>query len=123
MGDLRRIDRRREERVLANLAITVWGVDTRGERFLQQATARDISLSGALLTGLEAELKSGDVVGVLYAGKKARFRVVWLRYSDSQEKIQAAVQRIETEACPWMDVLVEEWAPSTEDGDAQSPSR
>lgn len=121
MGDLRRIDRRREERVLANLAVTVWGVDTKGERFLQQATARDISLSGALLTGLDAELKSGDVVGLLYSGKKARFRVVWLRYSDTREKIQAAVQRIETDPCPWMDVLVEEWAPASLEKDAPSP--
>lgn len=121
MTNVRRADRRREERVLANLAVTVWGVDTKGERFLQQARARDISLSGALLTGLNAELKSGDVVGVLYSGKKARFRVVWLRYSDTPEKIQAAVQRIETEACPWIDVLVEEWAPAAASEDAPLP--
>lgn len=108
MGNVRRIDRRREERFPANLHVTVWGVDTKGARFLQEAVARDISLSGALLSGLEAELKSGDVIGVLYSGKKARYRVVWLRYSDSTEKIQAAVQRIETDVCPWIDVLVDE---------------
>ncbi len=118
MGTVRRIDRRREERVQANLTITVWGVDTKGERFLQEARARDISLSGALLSGLDSELKSGDVVGILYSGKKARFRVVWLRYSDTQEKIQAAVQRIETDACPWLDVLVDEWAPESPEKNA-----
>ena len=52
MGTLRRIDRRQEARTEVDLALIVWGVDTRGDRFLQQARARDISLSGALLSGL-----------------------------------------------------------------------
>lgn len=108
MGNVRRVDRRREARFPSNLQVTVWGVNTKGERFLQDASARDISLSGALLSGLDAELRSGDVVGVLYSGKKARYRVVWLRHSDGAEKIQAAVQRIETDICPWIDVLVDE---------------
>ena len=108
MGNLRKTERRREARFPANLAVTVWGVDTKGERFIQEARARDISLSGALLSGLDAELRSGDVVGVLYSGKKSRYRVVWVRHSDGQEKIQAAVQRFEMDTCPWIDALVDE---------------
>jgi c-di-GMP-binding flagellar brake protein YcgR len=68
MGTLRRIDRRQEARTEIVLALTVWGVDTRGDRFLQQTRPCDISLSGALLSGLDAELRSGDVIGILYAG-------------------------------------------------------
>src|ERR1039458_7736702 len=84
MGNLRSINgrsidgtsehRRREPRTDLDLGLTVWGVDTRGDRFLQETRARDISLSGALLVGLDAELRSGDVIGILYAGKKARYR-------------------------------------------------
>ena len=44
------IDRRGEPRTAADLALTVWGVDTKGERFLQPARARDVSLSGEILT-------------------------------------------------------------------------
>lgn len=55
-----------------DLGLTVWGVDTRGDRFLQEGRAREISLSGALLTCLEAQLRSGDVIGILYASRKAR---------------------------------------------------
>lgn len=108
MGNVRKAERRREARFPANLAVTVWGVDTKGERFIQEARARDISLSGALLSGLDAELRSGDVVGVMCCGKKARYRVVWLRHSDGEEKIQAAVQRFEMDTCPWIDALVDE---------------
>src|SRR5271169_4390742 len=107
MGTLRRIDRRQEARTEVDLALIVWGVDTRGDRFLQEARARDISLSGALLSGLDAELRSGDVIGILYAGKKARYRVVWVRQSGNGLKVQAAVHRIAPDECPWKDLLDE----------------
>ena len=72
MGIVRSFDRRGESRWIANLDVLVWGVDIKGERFLQDAHARDISLSGALLTGLDADLRSGDVIGIRYGKKKAR---------------------------------------------------
>ena len=117
MAIVRSIDRRHELRSDLNLLVTVWGVDTRGERFLQEASAREISLSGALLSGLEVEVRSGDVIGVLYAGRKARYRVVWVRYGNEQFKIQAAVHRIEPDLCPWQALLAEEGkiAKATED--------
>jgi hypothetical protein len=114
MGIIRPIDRRRETRTVADFSVTVWGVDTRGERFLQEARVRDISLSGALLSGLEAELRSGDLIGVVYAGRKARFRVVWVRYDDGGDKIQAAIHRIHPDACPWQELLASDAATSTE---------
>lgn len=118
MGNLRSInsrsidgtseDRRREPRTDLDLGLTVWGVDTRGERFLQETRARDISLSGALLVGLDAELRSGDVIGILYAGKKARYRVVWVRHSGTSDKVQAAVHRFAADECPWKELLAGE---------------
>ena len=107
-------ERRREPRIEVDLALQVWGIDTKGDRFLQQAHARDISLSGALLSGLDTELRSGDLVGVLYAGRKARFRVVWVRYCGTSRKIQAAIHRLEQDECPWEELLVsQELARST----------
>jgi hypothetical protein len=106
-GDRRSIDRRHEPRISADISLMVWGVDTRGARFLQEARARDISLSGALLAGLDAELRSGDVLGILYAGSKARFRVVWTRYDETGDKMQVAVHRFASDECPWKDLLTE----------------
>jgi len=107
MGDLRIVDRRREERAASQLELLVWGVDMRGERFMQRARARDISLSGALLSGLEGDLRSGDVVGILYANRKARYRVIWVRQSGTENKLQAAVHRVDGDECPWQNVLLE----------------
>jgi hypothetical protein len=112
MGILRHIDRRSEPRRQADFSVTVWGVDTRGERFLQEARACDISISGALLSGIEVDLRCGDVIGILYQGRKARYRVVWVRCDDRGDKIQAAIHRIEPDACPWQELLGGEEAPT-----------
>ncbi|HUO13886.1 MAG TPA: PilZ domain-containing protein [Verrucomicrobiae bacterium] len=105
MGIIRSIDRRKEVRTNSDLALTVWGVDTQGENFLQEAHANDISLSGALLSGVEADLRSGDVIGILYAGQKARYRVVWIRQDNLGDKLQVAVHRVAADACPWFELL------------------
>lgn len=116
MGILRRMDRRREARTEIDLALMVWGVDTKGERFLQEARARDISLSGALLTGLDADLRSGDIVGILCGTRKARFRVVWIRYDEAGDKMQVAVHRVDPDICPWKELLAtEERAPRADE--------
>ena len=107
MTSLRIVERRNEERVPSHVQLLVWGVDTRGERFVQHARAQDISLGGALLSGLESDVRSGDVVGILYDGKKARFRVIWVRYADATTKLQAAVQRLPGDLCPWEGLLQE----------------
>lgn len=118
MGILRSFDRRREQRTRRELPPMVWGVDARGERFLQEARARDISLSGALLSGLDADLKSGDVIGILFGKKKARYRAVWIRYDGTGDKMQVAVHRLEADECPWLDLLTETDQPRTEQNSA-----
>jgi hypothetical protein len=108
MNNLGTFDRRREPRILSDLQLQVWGVDSRGERFQQSARARDISLSGALLSGLDTDLRSGDVIGILCAGRKARFRVIWVRYDESGDKMLVAIHRLAEDACPWQDLLAAE---------------
>jgi hypothetical protein len=121
MGNLHRIDRRRESRTELDLPLTIWGVDTEGERFVQEARAHDISLSGALLSGLDADLRSGDVIGILYGKKKARYRVVWVRYDDNGDKMLAAVHRLHPDACPWLDLLVDEATAASSPEDHPTP--
>lgn len=104
---LLRIHRRREQRTPIDITLLVWGVDTHGERFLQEAHARDISLSGAVLSGLETDIRSVEVIGILCGKRKARFRVVWDRYDDAGDKMLVAVQRLAADECPWPELLNE----------------
>lgn len=120
MGTLR-IERRHEPRRPVDLPLLVWGVDIQGERFLEEAHARDISLSGALLSGLNVDLRSGDVIGILCGKRKARFRVVWIRYDGTGDKMQVAVHRVEADECPWQELLAEESAATPPREDALSP--
>lgn len=101
-------DRRQEPHAEGDLAVRVWGINTRGERFLQEVRAHQISFGGALLSQLDAELKPGDLIGVLYGGKKARFRVIWVRDCGNERKIQAAIHRVNGDECPWEDLLPKE---------------
>jgi len=120
MSMLHRIDRRRESRTEVDLSLVIWGVDTEGERFVQDVRAHDISLSGALLTGVDADLRSGDVIGILCGKKKARFRVVWVRYDGGGDKMQVAVHRMEADECPWVELLAAERAAQQSDSQPES---
>jgi hypothetical protein len=115
------LDRRTEPRTKVDFEVTVWGVDTRGERFLQQAHVRDISLSGALLSGIDKDLRCGDVIGILYLGRKARYRVIWVRYDDVGDKIQAAIHRVAPDQCPWRELLGPEKVASQQAQEAKVP--
>jgi hypothetical protein len=106
MATLRKVERRRESRSEADLGLLVWCIHTKCSHFLQEARAREISLSGAVLSGLDVELIAGDVIGILYAGKKARYEVVWVRQTDTFQKVQAAVHRVAVDDCPWKELLL-----------------
>jgi len=95
------VEHRQEQRAQRDLAVQVSGRDSNGTVFTQSVTASNISRSGALLSGLSSGIRSGDLLWVEYQQRKARFRIVWVRDSQSGLKTQAAVQRLEKEECPW----------------------
>lgn len=101
------IERRREPRSHSQLSVRVWGIDADGRAFDNRTSARDISLRGALLEGLEHPLRPGDLVGVQHGDKKARFRVIWVRKDAPGQERQAAVQRLLEDECPWSSELSE----------------
>lgn len=92
---------RPEPRVQIDLHVRVWGMGADGHPFFQNAHARNISNHGALLSGMEHELTPGDVIGVQYEEKKARFRVIWVIDAGPLQKIQAGVQIVDGQECPW----------------------
>ena len=76
-----------------------------GAAFAQNALASSISSAGALLSGIARKVQSGDLVWIEYQERKARFRIVWVRESESEQKTQAAVHKVENEKCPWVEIL------------------
>jgi hypothetical protein len=98
-------ERRREARFQGGLYVRIWGIDTRGERFSQEAIATNISNGGALLS-LEDEPRCGDLVSIAHEGKHSRFRVVWVRNSGDARKVQVAVQKLQGDESPWKSALL-----------------
>ena len=75
-----------------------------GQPFAQEAVATSISEVVLLLSGITRQVRSGDLLWIEHAGKRSRFKVVWIRDSESHQLIQAAVHRLEREPCPWSKV-------------------
>lgn len=95
------MERRSETRVPSTVQVRIAGVSGNGEFFAQDLVARSLSLSGALLMGLEHELRCGDGLLVQRSGIQSKFRVVWIRDG------QAAIQKLHDEPCPWKEMLQE----------------
>jgi nucleoside-triphosphatase THEP1 len=90
-----------EPRIDERLVVTINGRDGSGHPFTQDAVASRLSESGALLSGITKQVRAGDLLWVEHQGKRSRFKVVWVRDSESHHLIQAAIHRVKAESCPW----------------------
>jgi hypothetical protein len=94
-----------DPRVTSDLSVRVWGMSASGQTFNQHVRARNISSSGALFSGFEHELKVGDIIGAQYKERKTRCRVIWVMDCGAIQKIQAGVQIVADQDCPWKSEL------------------
>ncbi len=92
-------------RATLDLRIRVWGMGANNQPFHQNAVAQNVSRTGACITGLEHELKVGDVIGVQYETRKARCKVIWLAEAGALKKVQVGVQLVADQDCPWLSQL------------------
>jgi PilZ domain-containing protein len=99
-----------EPRVTVDLPVRVYGMTAEGRAFSQSARAQNISSEGALLSGIESELKVGEIVGVQCEDKKARCSVVWAMNTGAIKKNQVGVKLLDGQECPWKSYLTIEGA-------------
>jgi PilZ domain len=91
----------RDNRVEAPIIVRVWGMDAEGRPFFQNASADNLSAEGALLTGIRHHLKTGEVVGIQYNERKARFKVAWTKDALLPGTLEAGVQILTNQRTPW----------------------
>ncbi len=96
-----------EPRFAVDLLVRIWGMGANGRPFFQNVHASNISSQGAKLSGIEHQLKPGEVIGVQLGDKKARVRVIWVIDAGALHKIQAGVRMLEGQQCPWDQELKE----------------
>lgn len=98
-------DNQSKPRLSVDLPVRVWGMSAEGRPFSQHARAQNISSEGALISGVENELKVGDVIGVQCGDKKTRCTVIWVMNTGPVKKNQVGVRLIADQECPWKNYL------------------
>jgi PilZ domain len=99
-----------------DLPVRIWGMSADGRPFSQHARAQNISSEGALISGVDCELKVGDVVGVQCEEKKTRCTVIWVVNTGPVKKNQVGVKLVAGQECPWKSYLPMEGATVTISG-------
>jgi len=98
------LPKRREARLPVALGVRILGIDANGKPFHQSATTIDISLSGARIIGLAAQLNQGDVVGLQSGGEKSRFKVSWVGKT-ANGMYELGLHCLTKGTSPWKDKL------------------
>ena len=98
-------DQQTEPRLTVDLPVRIWGMSAEGRPFSQSAHAHNISSEGALISGVESQLKVGDVIGVQCAERKTRCMVVWVMNTGPVKKNQVGVKLVAEQECPWKSYL------------------
>jgi PilZ domain len=93
-----------EARVAAELPVRAWGMDADGKPFFQNATASNLSSEGALLTRIQHPLTMGEIIGVQYGDKKARFEIRWVKAVALPKGFDVGIQVVPGQVIPWQDI-------------------
>jgi hypothetical protein len=88
------MDRRRQSRVFVDLPVQIWGMDTHSRPFTQPASLRSISGRGATLQCVDAHLKPGELIDVLYQGARGQFRIVWCGKAGTETAGEVGLENI-----------------------------
>jgi hypothetical protein len=98
------MEKRPEPRIAADIPVRVWGMDAEGKPFFQNAMASNLSSEGALLARIQHTLKQGEIIGVQYGDKKARFNIKWVRGVILLKTFEVGVQVLTGQVVPWAEV-------------------
>jgi len=99
-----KMENRPETRIEADIPVRIWGMDADGRPFFQSASAGNISSDGAMISRVNHKLKTGDIIGIQYGDRKARFRIIWVVDGGLGRNTEAGVQILEHQTSPWLDL-------------------
>jgi len=95
------MDRRRSPRVTANLPVRVWGVDAHDLPFMQLASVRNLSSTGAVINGMRRRVRPGEILEVQLDQEKAQFLVVWTGMPGTHSAGEIGLRSLASEPCLW----------------------
>jgi hypothetical protein len=95
------MDRRRNSRVAVRLPVRIWGVDAHDLPFMQLASVRNLSSTGAVIQGMRRQIKPGEILEMQLDEEKAQFRVIWTGQQGTESAGELGLQSLASEPCLW----------------------
>jgi c-di-GMP-binding flagellar brake protein YcgR len=92
---------RREPRTEVKLPVRIFGTDANGQVFSETVFTVDISHTGAKLSGVQAQVKPDEIIGIAHGKNKSRFCVRWVGRSGTPLAGQIGVANISPEKYIW----------------------
>jgi hypothetical protein len=89
------MDRRKELRLRVEFPVRIWGVDRMARPFAEVVRVKNVSLSGAVLLGVHAKVRAGELLDVQHGSQRAQFRIAWAASGE------AGIQALPSEPCIW----------------------
>jgi hypothetical protein len=93
--------KRREPRKEIKVPVRIFGTDSGGQIFSEKVFTVNVSLQGAELTGVQAQPKVDEIVGLTYGATKAHFRVKWVGERGSAKAGHLGVLNLSPEKSLW----------------------
>jgi len=92
---------RREARKEIRLPVRIFGTDCHGRAFSEKVFTADISCGGAKLTGVQSEMKAGEIIGLASEKSKGRFFVKWVGQPHTPQQGQVGLQNASSGKFMW----------------------
>lgn len=89
------MDRRREPRLRIEFPVHIWGIDRMARPFTEVVRVKNVSLSGAVLLGVHAKMRAGQLLDVQHGSQRAQFRIAWAGLGE------AGIVALPFEPCIW----------------------
>jgi hypothetical protein len=98
------MDRRQQSRTATTFPVRVWGVDGKGQAFLETVSAKNLTEEGAMIMGMPRILRPGDTLQLQYNERVTTFTIVWIGNPASRMGGQVGLIRATYEAPGWTDL-------------------
>ena len=92
---------RREPRKTIKVPVRLFGTDIQGRPFSENVSTFDVSREGVRLSGVQAQVRPQEIVGITYGMNKGRFTVKWVASPHSAQAGQVGLQNAVPEKMLW----------------------
>lgn len=93
--------KRREHRKQIKVSVRIFGTDSSGDIFSEKVFTENVSQHGVELSGVQAQPKVDEIVGVTYGKTKGHFRVKWVGQRGSPQAGRMGLLNLSPEKSLW----------------------